>query len=374
MACLDPLTLKGIAITFWLALFSAGMERADSCRPHCTGSYCVTVHRVRVDFKSADEICRKSRGELLSLSPNDDILHTLDYGGYGDFWIGLSLPDGTCTNLSAPLRGYKWESTPQTLDLSVNFWKDSVQVCAPHCVSTSFNLKWTERPCSHEIEGFLCRTDHEHACQVQESTDFFRSTTGCLGGDCEHRCTPVKDGYRCSCNEGYAPDRIDPKKCKIHCAQEKCRPVCEEIDNSVCDCADGFILNENEKMCEDIDECDMNDHNCEQKCKNTYGSYTCSCYKGFVLQDQIKCVPSKDSEYMGITTPSVLAFKPANENSTLKGSSLSTGAFIWLWICLAILVIVFVCVVRWYAVKRQKRIQQNSTQQMTVTEGNNSQC
>lgn len=373
MACLHSPTLKGIAITFWLALFSTGMERADSCRPHCTGSYCVTVHRVKVDFKSADEICQRSRGELLSLLPNDDILRTLDFGGYGNFWIGLSLPHGTCTNLSAPLRGYKWASSSSNSDLAVNFWKHSVQVCSPRCVSTSIDLKWTERPCSQDIDGFLCRTDREHACQVQELTDFFRSTTGCSDAPCEHDCTAVKDGYTCSCYKGYAPDSKDPKRCKIHCAHEKCPPVCDANDNSICSCADGFIMNEN--MCEDIDECEMNTDECEHKCKNTYGSFRCSCYKGFFLKDQVKCVRSEDSEYMDITTPIVPAFvKPTAKNSTLKGSSLSTGEFIWLWICLAVLVIVFICVVRWYALKRQERLQQNSTQQMTVTQRTKTLC
>lgn len=374
MACLLSHTLKGIAITCWLLLFSTGVERADSCRPHCTGSYCVTVHRVKVDFKSADEICRRSRGELLWLQPHDDILHTLDYGGRGDFWIGLTLQDGTCTNLSAPLRGYEWTSTGRNSDFAaVNFWKDGAQVCSPHCVSTSSDLKWTERPCSQEIDGFLCMADHERACQVQELADYFRSAAGCSDAPCEHECTPVRDGYRCSCYKGYAPDSQDPRRCQIHCALEKCPPVCDAGSDSGCSCAEGYIFSED--MCEDYDECDMSNQ-CEQRCRNTYGSFRCSCDKGFVLKDRVKCVPSQeDGVYLDSTTPIVPAsVKPASKNSTLKGSSLSTGGFIWLWICLAVLVIGFVCVVRWYALKRQKRMQQNSTQQSTVSQDINAQC
>ncbi|XP_020775452.2 thrombomodulin-like [Boleophthalmus pectinirostris] len=360
------LILKGIAMTFWLAFLSTAIEKTDCCRPHCTGSYCVTVHRVKVDFETADEICRRSEGELLSLVANDDILHTLDYGGYGNFWIGLSLPDGTCSDLSAPLRGYRWASSSQTSNVSFNFWGDNVQLCSPRCVSTSPDLKWTERPCLEEIDGFLCKTDHEHACQIQELQDYFRSASGCSDGPCEHNCHVVKDGYRCSCYEGYAPDPEDPRRCKLHCTQQKCPTVCDEMDRSICSCPVGYIKNEH--VCEDIDECEM--EQCAQKCKNSYGSFKCSCYKGFVLQDQVKCVPTtNDSGYVDFTTPIV----PEPKNSTLKVSSLSRGGFIWLWIFIVLLVIASVCVVRWYALKRQRRAQQNSTQ-VTVTKEINTQC
>uniref|UniRef100_A0A3B3ZZD6 Thrombomodulin n=1 Tax=Periophthalmus magnuspinnatus TaxID=409849 RepID=A0A3B3ZZD6_9GOBI len=188
-----------------------------------------------------------------------------------------------------------------------------------------------------------------------------------------YSCEDINEyGYRCSCYEGYAPDTEDPRRCKLHCAKEKCPPVCDKIDNSVCSCPDGYIKNEH--VCEDIDECEM--RQCEQKCKNSFGSFKCSCYKGFILKDQVKCMPTtEDSGYVNFTTAIVPAFvKPALKNSTLKGSSLSTGGFIWLWICVAMLVIVFICVVRWYALKRQKRAQQNSTQQATVTQGISTQC
>ncbi|CAL9686269.1 unnamed protein product [Knipowitschia caucasica] len=365
MAFLHALTLSGIAMTFWLALLSTGIELADSCRPHCSGSYCVSLHKVKVDFHSADEICRRSKGELFSLLPNDDIAQTLDYGSYGNFWIGLSLPERTCSNLSAPLRGYKWTSHGQDSNISVHFWKDSAQVCSPRCVSTSPDRKWTERPCLEKIDGFLCRTDHEHACQIQELTDYFKSSRGCSDASCQHQCRAVKDGYRCSCYKGYAPDSENPRKCKLYCGKEKCPPECIYQE---CSCPDGYILNEN--ICEDLDECEMN-MMCEQKCKNTFGSFKCSCYKGFILQDQDKCVPTTNSSgYVDITTPIVPAFvKPVTKNGTIKGSSLSTGGFIWLWICLAVIVIVFVCMVRWYALKRQRRMQQNTTQQTQLTQG-----
>lgn len=43
--------------------------------------------------------------------------------------------------------------------------------------------------------------------------------------------------------------------------------------------------------CKDIDECTFkNDPVCSQTCNNTIGSYTCGCYRGYVLRpDGISC-------------------------------------------------------------------------------------
>ena len=40
----------------------------------------------------------------------------------------------------------------------------------------------------------------------------------------------------------------------------------------------------------DINECTASNGGCEQICKNTYGSFECSCKKGFLLQaDDFRC-------------------------------------------------------------------------------------
>lgn len=362
------LTLKVISVFFGMAFFSLGIDQAGSCRPHCTRSHCVTVRRLKVDFKSAHEMCQNSNGELLTLQTNDDMPDALSYGDHGDFWIGLRLPDGLCSNLSAPLRGYEWtDNSRRNLNPFFNYWKESAEVCSPHCVSTSHDLKWTERSCSQEIDGFLCKTDHEHACQPQEVSIFFKSTKGCSESPCEHTCTEVKDGYECSCFKGYIPDSDKPRHCRLHCAGEKCPVVCEGNHDSSCFCPDGYIIDE--KYCVDMDECDTGQ--CEHKCQNTYGSFRCSCEIGYVLKNQVNCIKTVDSEYLEITTP---IFKPATKNSTLKGSSLATGGFIWIWICLAVAVIVLICVIRFYALKRLKRTGLNLTQGVTVAQGVNSQC
>ncbi|KAF0044603.1 hypothetical protein F2P81_003761 [Scophthalmus maximus] len=334
------------------------MKQAETCRPICTEGDCITVNQDRVDFKTAEAACRGRSAELLTLHPEADesILHTLSQELAGHFWIGLRLPAGACSNLSSPLRGYEWISggTHRSFVAFPGTWRDSVQVCSPHCVSLSDDQKWTERRCSDRADGYLCRTKHKDACRAQELSDptVFQSPKGCSTGPCEHECTNVKGGYKCSCFRGYIPDSKDPRQCKLHCGKQKC--PCNRQTGSACYCPEGFIRDED--FCLDINECERGD--CDQECKNLFGTFQCSCRQGFVLKDNSKCIKAEAGESFPITT--VGPVKP--DDNTPKTSSAPTGGLLWIWILTAVAVVVFICVVRFYVVKRQKRREQNSSQ------------
>lgn len=339
------------------------MKQTGTCRPVCTGNDCITVNQDRVDFKTAEEACHERNGHLMTLQPDTDesILNSVSQELFGNFWIGLRLPAGACSNLSAPLRGYEWTSasTQRNFIPSISTWKDSITVCSPHCVSLSNDLKWTERQCSDKTDGYLCRTKHKDACPVQELSDLrvFQSSIGCSTFPCEHECKDVQGGYTCSCRKGYIPDSKDPRQCKLHCGEQRCPVICDGNDRTTCHaiCPDGFLRVDN--FCVDINECDM--HQCDQDCKNTFGSFVCSCQKGFVLKDQVKCRKADGTEGFVITTP-------ANSN-TMKPSSASAGGFLWVWIVVTVAVVVLIFAVRFYVVRRQKRREQNSIQQSTAT-------
>lgn len=351
--------------------FQAGFEEKQTsmCVPICAGSDCVTVNQDQMDFKTAEEACRGSMGELLTFQSetDEDIYYSLSQELFGDFWIGLRLPAGACTNLSAPLRGYEWTygNVGRSFIPPQSTWKESVTLCSPHCVSLSNDHKWTERPCSDKINGFLCKTKHKHACQAQELSDpiVFKSSKGCQTGPCEHICKDVKDGYICSCSPGYIPDSKNPRLCQMYCGQEKCPVICEGVHGSECSCPNGYIRSENQ--CEDINECEMNA--CDQECINTFGSFVCSCRTGFVLKGQVKCkVRIDDSPDVPITSTVAVGFvKPANRNNTLKGSVGTGGSFVWIWIAVAVTVVVSIFVIRLYVVKRQKRREQHVNQSTT---------
>ncbi|KAM7404076.1 hypothetical protein PAMA_004481 [Pampus argenteus] len=364
MACLKrtvflPVSVMSRTVLMSLIFLSSikrGVCASAPCRASCSGTDCITVHKETLDFKQAEETCRDRNGELVTLHTYADEtdLYRLSEGLDGDFWIGLRLPDNACSNLSAPLRGYKWTSVGMHMDDLSRFdtWKDNVKVCSSHCVSLSSDQMLTERLCSDKTDGFLCKTHEKHACKATQSSDlnFFPSSKGCSEGPCEHICTDVNGGYICSCFKGYIPDSKDPKQCKMHCAAQKCPAICDTDTDSICFCPEGFIRNE--QFCEDIDECSMQE--CQQQCRNTFGGFSCSCREGFRLKDQVNCVP----ERFIVTTPVLTDLvKP-----TVKLSSVSASSFIWLWICIAAAVAVLICVVRFYVVKLQKRREPNPNQ------------
>lgn len=356
MGCLHltafvPVSLVLVSFILTSVKTEAGRVDAGACTAACVGNDCVTLNLDRVDFKSAEETCRDRNGELMAFQSEgaESALETLLRGAYGDLWIGLRLPGGVCSNLSAPLRGYQWTTggLSRSFFPSSSTWRDGVEVCSPRCVSLSDDHRWTERPCSDAVDGFLCKTNHRDACQAQGLSDprSFVSPQGCSDGPCEHKCTAAPGGYTCSCFDGYIPNSQDPHQCQLHCPTERCPLHCDRT--GLCFCPDGFLRSEN--FCEDIDECAMNE--CDQECENTLGSYTCSCWEGFTLRDKGRCVKAKEHEGSTVTPPIVT---PAL-NSTLKISSTSSNTFLWIWICIAVVVVVCVFVLRYFVVKRQER-------------------
>lgn len=363
------LPVKAITKMIWIIFLLSvrtglSQKQRNICRPFCSGSDCVTLNQERLDFQTAEEACRGRNGELMTFHTevDENLLYSLSQELNGNFWIGLYLAAGTCSNLSAPLRGYTWTSGRMQSSFipSLCSWNDNSIVCSSWCVALSHDLKLTERSCTDKPDGYLCKVKHKDACQAQKTTDptFFPSSKGCSDGPCEHQCKDVKGGYKCSCFRGYIPDSVNPRQCKLHCPHQKCPAVCPGDPDSACLCPDGFLASGRD--CEDIDECAM--AWCEQECENTFGSFMCSCREGFVLKDEVNCHEEEHNKNFMVATPIAIDFvKPASSNSTFKSSA--AGGFLWVWIFLALAVVVLIVVIRFYAVKRQRGREQNFNQQ-----------
>lgn len=345
MACLT-LTMPVIILMSVIFLLSMKTGFGSKQTPICFGRDCITVNHDSVDFETAEEECRIRNGELMTHEPQMDErrLNSLSHVLLGHYWIGLRLPTGLCSNLSAPLRGYEWTSddTHQSFTPSFNIWKDNVEVCSPHCVSFSNDQKWTERPCSNKTDGYLCRRN------------VFQDSRGCSTAPCEQDCIDVKGGYVCICFNGYIPDTKDPRQCQTHCRHKLCPLICKTPGS--CECPTGYV--DNAGTCEDIDECEMKE--CEQKCHNTFGSFVCSCNEGFVLEGEVHCNQANKSVVIATLNAEGSGKPITNNNSTLKTSSPPASGFLWMWIFGVVAVVGLIFVVRLYVVKHRKCRQQNS--------------
>lgn len=83
------------------------------------------------------------------------------------------------------------------------------------------------------------------------------------------------------------PNLKDTRSCGTK--NNGCQNFCEEKSGR-CHCKTGFVLSDNFKTCVDINECLTNNGlgPCSQTCSNKNGSYICSCFDGFLLDDENK--------------------------------------------------------------------------------------
>ncbi|XP_062982890.1 vitamin K-dependent protein S [Elgaria multicarinata webbii] len=112
-------------------------------------------------------------------------------------------------------------------------------------------------------------------------------------GGCNQNCVNFPGSYRCTCEDGYyiQPDKLvceDRNECMLNqniCGTAQCRNTPGKYE---CECAAGYIYNSTAMKCEDVDECAEN--TCSQMCINSPGSYSCYCdgTKGFKLSRDMR--------------------------------------------------------------------------------------
>ncbi|RXM93654.1 Signal peptide, CUB and EGF-like domain-containing protein 3, partial [Acipenser ruthenus] len=147
-------------------------------------------------------------------------------------------------------------------------------------------------------------------------------------GGCDSTCHDAVTGVRCSCPVGFTlqPDRKtckgtvprkpkdlsglsgeaaaawawaskgrnwgrqergDIDECRLN--NGGCDHVCRNTVGSFeCSCKKGYKLLTNERTCQDIDECSF-DRACDHSCVNSAGSFACLCHKGYVLYGLAHC-------------------------------------------------------------------------------------
>jgi len=137
--------------------------------------------------------------------------------------------------------------------------------------------------CSNVVGGYLCDCLPGFIGNGKECEDVDECTDG------THSCSPFAycnntiGGFLCTCKEGFTGDGYfcEPDDaCKDGChANGECATTPE--GGYVCQCKTGYTGDGN-TTCDDVNECIVNNP-CDENasCKNTEGSVTCRCNKGF---------------------------------------------------------------------------------------------
>ncbi|KAK1170693.1 thrombomodulin-like [Acipenser oxyrinchus oxyrinchus] len=296
----------------------------------CIENDCYTIHQDSKMFQNANDVCNTQEGHLMTVRSTvaNDAMATLMANEQGDFWIGLQLPEGQCTNNDITLRGYEWVTGDESTRFSN--WKGNDSTCSQQCVLVSSDLTWEERPCQDKLAGFLCEYNFNKTCEaLPADTDLsilYSTPLGFQGADLRSlppgstaTCSP--SGFKVYCSSkgdwmvGPWDCQIDNGGCEHQCQMNNSQPqcicppgnqlkgnkftcmeidicsiaTCEHIcvshnDSYLCMCQDGYDLDPDGKRCRDIDECKMGHNLCEQDwvCVNTPGSFKCKCKSGFV--------------------------------------------------------------------------------------------
>ncbi|XP_035668225.1 von Willebrand factor D and EGF domain-containing protein-like [Branchiostoma floridae] len=136
--------------------------------------------------------------------------------------------------------------------------------------------------CSDEVDGFTCTCDELHTGAVCDIDVEDRCAlepcfegVSCANRNGSYQCGPCPSGYN-----GDGQNCTDVDECAL--GTDTCEHVCRNTPGSFfCTCQTGYAMVAGN--CYEVDECLVDTHDChdDATCTNTDGSFTCSCNLGF---------------------------------------------------------------------------------------------
>ncbi|XP_078614309.1 uncharacterized protein LOC144883590 [Branchiostoma floridae x Branchiostoma japonicum] len=155
--------------------------------------------------------------------------------------------------------------------VNVNECQDDNGMCAQVCVDTEGSYRCSCHPGYKLEDEFTCTDVNECA----EGRDSCHANAECVNNE---------GSYDCYCRTGFEGDG---RTCtdQDECLTADCQQICTNTPGSfMCGCQEGYLLLDDKRSCDNIDECSLDDHGgCRHICRDTEGSYYCECEPGFTL-------------------------------------------------------------------------------------------
>uniref|UniRef100_A0A3Q2CY78 Thrombomodulin n=1 Tax=Cyprinodon variegatus TaxID=28743 RepID=A0A3Q2CY78_CYPVA len=250
-----------VLLLLFLQAEAGGAERSSG---YCIGNACFILFRDPSTFSSARERCRALGSHLMTVrtSVANDVLSVLLGNFSGSFWIGLHRLSG-CPDPSKELRGFHWVTKDTESDFT-NWLPGSDSSClAARCVSVSREqrFRWSQAPCAQQAEGFLCENSFTEPCTSlpHEPQESVRYRT---------------------------PDGIAvrlPSESKYICSGAPCEQNCVNTPGGYfCSCFEGYIEDENKP-----ERCRLHcgEEECPAMC-DPNNQFQCFCPDGFLLEER----------------------------------------------------------------------------------------
>ncbi|KAF7405309.1 hypothetical protein HZH66_004215 [Vespula vulgaris] len=121
-------------------------------------------------------------------------------------------------------------------------------------------------------------------------------------GGCEYKCVNTPGSFRCECPKGMkqGEDRftcIDINECLLNNGHGPCQDTCRNLVGGYecsCEGIQDTVLSADNHTCQNAGPCSVNNAGCSHTCLSTMGRVFCLCPDGFMLEDDWKTCQDVD--------------------------------------------------------------------------------